>query len=255
MKKTALKMATAIITASLSTTLISCGKETDADKIADAQACLDKITSSSDATGIAQCKSLVEDISSTGAQAIRCYANFMREGFTNPSDIAAKLTDLDNGNTVDFMSAVTFTTEAAVEDNATNAKNTFQYCNESGGKGATIFSAFAYIPLAILETLNDGGGAGTPASCRTKPYNLADCITDDAARGASSIIVSNPGNKKGPMISALGQTVIATHRVSCANSETNSTLCTMLENAISNGGGTSNPSGVGQALLTDIATP
>lgn len=255
MKKTALKMATAIITASLSTTLISCGKETDADKIADAQACLDKITSSSDATGINACKSLVEDISTSSAQGIRCYANFMREGFTNPSDIAAKLSDLDSGNTVDFMSAVTFTTGSTVAEDATNAKNTFQYCNDSGGKGATIFSAFAYIPLAILETLYDGGAG--PASCGKPTYNLATCVAGDLARSATnqSIVTNNPGNKKGPMISALGQTVIATHRVSCANSETNSTLCTMLENAISNGGGTSNPSGVGQALLTDIATP
>lgn len=237
--------AKSLLTIGLGVSLISCGKATDLDKIADAQACLDKITSSSDSTGIAACKSKVSGLTSTGAQSILCSANFMREGFTNPSDIASKMANLNNGDTTALMSAITFTTGANVTEDALNAKNTFQYCRNSGGKGATILSAFAYIPMAIIEAGNDGAGT-SQAQCAKSggAYNLSNCVTAMAVDGNLS---------SASLKTAIGQVVIATYDVSCASSSANEDLCNMLSTAITNGGGGSNPQGVGDALLEDIA--
>ncbi|MFN7824465.1 MAG: hypothetical protein ACK5P6_03800, partial [Pseudobdellovibrionaceae bacterium] len=69
-------MKNAIALIALSSLLISgCGKETDADKIADAQACLDTATPAN----VSDCVDKVSGVSGKGAELIRCVAVYVKQ--------------------------------------------------------------------------------------------------------------------------------------------------------------------------------
>src|SRR4051812_40545203 len=78
----------------LSVILVSCGKK-DADKIGEAQLCLDKATPAT----AAECKVMVEGIEATGAYTIRCSANFISEGFTQAARFKQAFDAFDNNST------------------------------------------------------------------------------------------------------------------------------------------------------------
>lgn len=239
--KNQLRISKKTFAALLSTSILlaSCGKETDADKIADAQACLDKSTASNDAA-IQACMDKVSAITTAAAEGIRCSGNFMKEGFTDPATISNAFSQIESsGNGNNLMGLITFNEGGSLSADFTNGQNTFSYCYNSGGKGSTMIAAFAYMPIAIHYYLDIADGGGT--SCQS-PYNLQNCVTMNIA------LVPAQTELK----SIIGNIVIATHRVSCGSSATNQELCSSLQNAITSGGGASNPTGVGNEMITQI---
>src|SRR5262245_51594471 len=72
-----------------------CSKETDADKIADAQACLDTATAAEAATCVAK----VDGLESPAAYLIRCAGKFVKEGYNDSTKLAAAMSNTSGTDT------------------------------------------------------------------------------------------------------------------------------------------------------------
>lgn len=118
--------------------------EKDVDKIADAQACLDKASPQ----GADDCVSKVSGIDSQGADLIRCVGKFVREGFNDPSKISDALQAADGqGSDGDaslaMMAAFKFTSYGNTTANKEGANQAFEYCTAAKSKGLIFLSGLA----------------------------------------------------------------------------------------------------------------
>lgn len=249
--------------------IIGCGAK-DADKIGDAQICLDKATTASQAD---TCMSKVDGIETSSAYGIRCSAKFIAEGFGSPSRIVDVFSSLDGGGDVnDLMSLITFTAKGSITADTTSAADTFQYCYNSGGKGSTLLVSFSNIAMSLYNFIATIGGA--PGSCASTPsgspskYDFANClsatVTQCIATPGSAFCTSfddindttaSASAGAQSVQNAIGTTVITTHRLSCSSGTgANATLCSEFDRAISDAGGTSNPRRVAVELIQNLVS-
>lgn len=197
--------------------LIACGKETDADRIADAQSCLDKAT----ATNVSECVSKVEGINTKGANLIRCVGTFVKQNLGTPSALAQIFTALDNNGggggsgTVAVMNELSFKTNGGAVPNATDlsdANYAASICNESNSPGLGMLSTLTVTATSISNIA--GGGTIDDA-------DLADCVNN-----------CSPEQKE-----AIGSAVQLAYQSNCANGSSSlGDVCTQLDSVIQNNG-------------------
>lgn len=226
-----------IFALSACTALVSCGKK-DADKIGEAQLCLDKATQAT----AASCKTMVDGIEASGAYAIRCSANFIEEGFTQPARFKQAFDAFDNNstsNTEAFMSVMTFRSQGSMDANVTFANETFDYCNKTGSKGLMLLGTMASTSTTLAKVANSltsGTSGTTPTS--TDINNALNDLKNNPTSG------SNPAT-----ISAIGTVVASTYATSCqSGSGANQSICEQLDQALA-GVDTSDPAAVGAAVI------
>jgi hypothetical protein len=217
----------------MSLTLISCGKETDADKIADAQACLDKAT----AANASACVAKVEGINSKGANLIRCVGTFVKQNLGTPSALAQIFTALDdNGGggrnaTIGIMDAITFKTNSGSAIPNSQDLSDSQYaasiCNESNSPGLGMLST-----LTVTATTVSSIGLGS-----INNTTLENCATDDCSP---------------QQLAAIGSAVQLAYQSNCMNGGSSlGDVCTQLDSVIQNAGGSN--TAIADTLLRCLA--
>ncbi|MFP5520761.1 MAG: hypothetical protein ACLGGX_12725 [Bdellovibrionia bacterium] len=247
-----------LVLATLFIFVSACGQN-NADKIAEAQTCLDKARTTAQAE---VCFSKVDGVDTSAADGIRCSAKFVAEGFATSSRLVSVFDALDSGGVDALMSLLTFTAKGSIAADTDNATNTFEYCYNSGSKGSTLLMAFSNITMSMYYYI--ATNAGNAGVCPTNPipsgsinvYPFESCFSNIAVAGPAIAQLGNAGTVDPAAIqvqTAVGTTIIATHLLSCATgSQASQDLCSYFENAINAAGGTSNPRAVAIQFFTAL---
>lgn len=232
--------------------LTSCAQK-DSDKIGDAQACLDKAKTATQAN---TCIAKVEGIESASADGIRCAGKFIGEGFSDPQKYLTALNNLSGGGGVSgLMGALSFTSESEITADTDNAELTFGYCANSGGKGATLLAVFAYLNNAIYDFVSISGTAG---SCSASPtgggYDFLTCASQNgpsAGLRMTYLLDAATADAGAQSVqSALGAAILVTYNTSCSAGSITSEMCTTLSTAVT--GNTTNPRAIFTSFLTNL---
>lgn len=195
--------------------------ESDADKVGDAQFCLDNLADTSQ-TNVDACTASLSGIESKDAYMVRCSANFIIEGFADPNKFISAFDQLKSNTgtnpTTAMMSVLTFKSQPTPPQNQTFAQTTFDYCKASESAGAILISSFSNIATLIVTSASNAAALLTSGSI--SPTQMATALAE----------LNNSSD------STLGATAEAAYATSCANSEqSNAQLCETLEAAVSSG--------------------
>lgn len=238
---------------------------TDADKIAEAQNCLDKAT----AATVETCTAKVAGNTSPGAYNIRCAAKFISERFEDPSKYISALDSISTGtggsNMMNMMGLLMFSSKGDITQDSANMSTTFDYCYKANTKGALLLSSFGYMGASLYVFAN----SIVPGSCSSTPsgaastYTLGTCLNGlttsagggnlAAAQALLNLADANTTDSAASQVqSAIGTIVITTYTVSCSTSQANKELCTYFQTAITSAGGTSNPKNVAVSFIKTL---
>lgn len=239
--------------------VLGCGQEKDIDKIGAAQFCLDGLGSSPSVSEVNDCIDKVSGIETSGAYGIRCAGSFIKEGFADPKKYVNAFKQLDGNSTTGFMGLLTFTSAKTITTDTTNARDAFNSCLKSEGKGATMISAFGYVAMALYNFMFTNDATSCPNTRTASGYDLAGCITaftGNVANAASLAALGNAstGNAAASELqSSIGSVIISTYNISCTTGVgANKSLCDTFKTAITNGGGQNNPRGVAVQFILAI---
>jgi hypothetical protein len=219
-------------------TMAGCGP-TDADKISDAQSCLNMTSPA----GAPACVAMVAGIVSQDASLIRCSGAFIQEGFGDASKIASALTNIDNDPTstgsMAMMAVLAFQGSTDVNLNLTTAQSAQTECANSGSPGLIFLSGVALTAtqaVALFPGISDPTNV-TPADIQTGLTNLADNAADPATQAV------------------VGNAVLSMYDVSCQNGSSNTAgnYCEQFQSVIDQVG--SAPADIGKFLATCYITP
>jgi hypothetical protein len=217
------------------------GKETDADKIADAQSCLDTATAST----AEACLAKIEGMESPASYLIRCVAKFAKEGYTTPSKISAALAAQTGGSTgsTNMMAALTFTTEATTTLNKTSSQQTYGYCVKSGSEGLIFLSGLVQTATTVGALAADLGGILAGG---------IENMTGDELKTAMDSLKSNPEAQ-----AAVGSAVVGMYESSCtgSNNNANGDFCAQFGSVVASAGGVSNTDTIDQLIMNCYANP
>jgi hypothetical protein len=223
-------MKNAIALIALSSLLISgCGKETDADKIADAQACLDQATPSN----VSDCVDKVSGVSGKGAELIRCVAVYVKQEKTAADTIEDLFNAIQTpgGGSSALMTGMTplIFSKYSPTENKDDAADAADHCNASNSPGLAMLST-----LSLTATVITGGSGSAFAGS-----DLSDCAT-------------NPSVCTGPDKALIGTAANLAYQQNCSGgAESAGDLCTQLGAVI--GAGSSED--IGNRLLFCLNTP
>jgi hypothetical protein len=216
---------------------LSCSKRSDADKIQEAQSCLDSATQAT----WAECMTFVEGMESAASYNIRCVGKFIEQGFGSSTKLEQMMTAISGSSgtseSTGVMSALAFDASTDMALNNSNAEITLRYCSASESPGLIFLSSISQIATSIAFI------QGLTASQMNDPAQLLTAI------GA---LQGNPAAQ-----TAVGTAAIAAYNSNCTgqNASQNGDFCTQFGSAVSAAGGTSNPEDVGAIVLLCYATP
>jgi hypothetical protein len=209
--------------------LTNCGAK-EADKIGDAQACIDKSTK----TTVNTCLSKIEGLTSQQAYLLKCSAGFIEQGFDDPNKFITAIKQLSASNgggstMLGMMGVLAF-------DDKDKAAATLSNCQKSKAKGFIMFASMANIATTI------GSVSG----------NLANLITsiqaDPASAQQTMLNLVNTLNTDPTAVPAIGATAIVAYEANCAGTNSNTQMCSTFTNAINSSGNPTDPTAVGNAL-------
>ncbi len=251
--------------------LAACSKQTDNDKVGDAQLCLNSATTTAQ---VNTCLEKVDGVETQAAYGARCNGSFIREGFASPTKYANAFSGLQSGGstaTMDFMGYIMFASQSTIAANSTNATETFNYCYNSGAKGTTLIAAMGGVATTMYKYLNakDSGMCSGAASCASAPsvvggvntYNLTTCstcfFTTNVVANATAITnmfsPTTNDTDAAAFQASIGSIVVSTYSISCATSSSNQQLCSTMSTAITAAGGASNTRKVATKFICAIA--
>jgi hypothetical protein len=213
--------------------LSSCGPK-EADKVGEAQLCIDHAAQGA----AAACMDKIAGIESKGAYTLRCSAGFIDEGFTQPVRFKAAFDALSTNatsNTEAFLGVLAFSSKSTSALNKTFAGDTYTNCVKSGAKGMMLLGSMA----TTATTLSALAGSYVNG---TQPD--ATQIT-----GAITAALADPTAK-----AAIGAAVATTYTSTCqTGQQADVTLCTQLNTALV-GIDLANSTAVGNAILNYWST-
>ncbi len=234
-----MKSLTLILMFALTINLIGCGKETEADKIADAQSCLDVATTAT----VDECLTKIEGLQSEGAYLIRCAAAFIKEGYSSPTKLSTALSNLSSGSgsnsgaaTTAVIAALAFTSKSTPTDNATYALDTYNTCVKSNSNGLVLLSGLS-VTSTTLWALGLSGSSTPPTAAQLQTLMGTLANNSQAAE-------------------TVGNAAVSMYESNCASSNSApGSMCAQFQTAISSAGGSSNPTAVGTQLMTCYSDP
>lgn len=230
---------------------LGCGKETERDKIGDAQICLDKVTAA-DPDVADTCLAKVADVSSKAGDNIRCAGAFVKEGYTDVTTLIDTFSAVGSGvSSASFLTAVVFdgrnstnlNTAAGATTYYNQAKTASTYCASAGLKVGTLITTFAFLGNALINI-----GCQASAACGVTFFNFSSTSLGQIANLATYFTNNTAAMEQ--LYSDLGTLVINSYLISCSGKAVSEALCTSISTAVTEGGGTSNPAGVGKKLIT-----
>lgn len=235
---------------------VSCGGEKEADRLGDAQSCLDGLDGS-DAGAVRNCLDPIADLSGPGAESLRCTGGFLREGLASGHRIIQGFDRLgenpSSDKTLAMMEILSFTSQGGAAGDFRNARSTFDSCLASGAKGATLLASFSYFSMSLVNYFSFVGCATAPVPSGDYdfPYydlsSCADVLGNPAMIPAiAELVNSGTGDARAAETQAgIGAVLVAAARMSCPDGgAANKTLCEMMTEAISAAGGPSQPRAV-----------
>lgn len=156
------KLITPLISVSF---LLGCKSASDADKIAEAQRCLDSSTPS---TAMA-CVTSISSLTSSGAYLLKCGAQFIHQGFSDPATLAQAVGQMQSSNpgagtTAGAIDLFSFTTEGTAAENTTLANTTYSDCSKSKSSGMILFSFMSTTATAARQC-QAGGSMSSALTC------------------------------------------------------------------------------------------
>lgn len=211
------------------------GSNSDLEKIADAQACLDTATQST----AASCAAKVEGLTSPGAYLIRCVSLFVEDGLTSAERLTSAYEGLSSGGTgsdssLNFISYVAFISGANWTVRQATAANALNNCALSLSPGLTLLSSISSMATtigAVSGALNSDGSIN----------NVDGAIAAIAAGGPAAQ-------------SALGSAVITAYNSSCSSEDSGTgEFCSQFSSTIAAVG--TDPQAVGAFLSDCLSTP
>jgi len=214
--------------------LVACGGATDADKIAEAQNCLD-VALASEAEA---CVSKVDGIESEGAYLIRCAGKFVKEGFNDPDKLAGAMSSIagDTGasGSTAMMAALAFTAESTTALNSTSAQVALTYCTRANSKGLVLLSGLAQSATVLADL-----GADTN-------------LTGPELQTLMGTLQGNPAAQ-----AAVGTAVAAIYSSSCSGSSTTTgAYCEQFESVVATlPGGVTDTAALGQQIMICYNNP
>ena len=213
-------------------------QETDADKIGDAQLCIDQAT----AATVSSCLSKIEGIDTPAANVLRCSAGFIEEGFDQADRLISSLEELDAGGegSAGLMSLIAFKSKTGGPSNKAFAEATAEFCQKSGQKGLSLLGTLA-MSATTLAALVDGALSSIstidPADIRAE---ITDLLNAAAANDPTAL----------ETVSDIGAAVSATYQIACFGSNSSSDMCAEIVEAIDTNGVDINDSeALGQEIL------
>lgn len=227
--------------------LLACSEKT-ADKIGDAQHCLDEY-SQNGGGDLTTCEAKIAGIETPAAYGIRCAVGYIREGFTTQTFISAfnEIETVDATNVQSFLNILTFDAAGTsgssnLQANLDNSSTVYNYCLKSLGKGATVLATFTYLINALYDYECDRS-----SSCAV---NNATNFTNALANGYVLNTATEVNFRTG-----LGDVVDKTYQLSCTAGEANETLCNFLKRAINGAVPAGDKNEIGRKFLEVIASP
>jgi hypothetical protein len=228
-------------------------KESSADKVADAQECLDRYAR--EGGDLALCEAYVAGMTTPPAHGIRCASGFIKEGFSSAQtfiDAFSAISTVNATSVQNFLMLITFdsagnSTQGVVNANYANAQKVYGSCAASLAKGATMISTFSYLTNVLYKYECDN----LPAS-----GFMGSCVMDGTALAAAILVgATDPSGSTDSMKVDLGTIVVNTNTVSCSTGAANEKLCEFLSTAITNAGGPNNKALVGEEFLNVLQNP
>lgn len=213
-------------------------QETEADKIGDAQLCIDTATSAT----VSSCLSKIEGIDTPAANVLRCSAGFIEEGFDQADRLINSIEQLDAGGegSAGLMSLIAFKSKSGGALNKAFATATSQYCQKSGKKGMSLLGTLAMSATTLAALVDNALSSIStidPADIRTEITNLLN-----AAAGNDPDALQT--------VNDIGAAVSTTYQVACAGGSSTSDMCReMIEAIETNGVNINDPDAVGQEIL------
>ncbi|MCE3010840.1 MAG: hypothetical protein LW875_09530 [Proteobacteria bacterium] len=223
---------TIALTTLLSLLTLGCGKETDADKVADAQACLDGKAGATTLTDVSDCLSKIKGINGKGAELIRCVATYVKQGKSAEGTITSLFNALDNNpgtpnqDLMAGMSAISFSagSQTIAKSDAGAAAT---HCQASNSPGLSMLSTLTLTGTILLDG-TDGSGGGAIDST-----DVNTCISSCSAEQKALI----------------GSAAQSAYNQNCVDSkDAPGDLCTQLGAVV----GSNDPATVGNSLLICI---
>jgi hypothetical protein len=164
------------------------------DKVAQAQACLDRAT---DATSADECSAKVDGVTGPRAAIIRCSAIWIGQGFTTNStkflDAFRILKNNTSGATptVAMMSFLAFDAAAPLTANQVAAA-AVTHCTETGIESLIMFANMAKLATALKALAGVGAGTTpTPEQLRDQVGNLTDQEAGEVAKAVAETYCQN----------------------------------------------------------------
>lgn len=254
--------------------ITGCGSQKDADKVGDAQTCIDNLSLTATTAEINACAEKIDGMTTTGAEGIRCTVGFLREGFANGKRFLDAVHSIDSGtggsSTQNLMGLLSFSSAGAVAQDYENVSSTFNSCVASGGKGSTLLASFSFVTLGLMKYFVAKGSCADTRATSTDSsytyYDLGQCLTDTATYIAGDPMnrafilteLQSSSSSDNDAISAqagIGSVIVATYQLSCRGTNANNDLCELLSTAIDAAGGPTNPRGVAVQFVTQVMTP
>ncbi len=216
--------------------LVSCSsKNSELEKIADAQACLDSATQST----AASCAAKVEGLTSPGSYLIRCVSLFIEDGLTSAERLSSAYEGLSSGGTgsdssLNFISYVAFISGADWTARQATASRALNNCSLSLSPGLTLLSSIS----SMATTIGAISGSLNPDGSIT---NIDGAIAAIAAGGPAAQ-------------EALGSAALTAYNSSCTTPEEGTgDFCAQFSSTVASVG--TNPQAVGAFLSDCLATP
>lgn len=211
------------------------------DKIAQAQACLDAVPSSSPSQA-SNCLAYVDGDDSQQADIIRCSALLMSGGLTTQKMVNAYKAlsgTTGSGATVTNKEAVFISTLVLDNPSLTSGYTTAQqgdvYCQKTQVKGLMYISGLAVMGTMLAKVASDIGGAfSNPPTEAQVNAAISDCVS-----GSPTSSSCNP--------TTVGNVATTVANSYCSSANADQSVCTEVNSAIATSGG--NTAKIGNALL------
>ncbi len=223
--------------------LVACGKEKDADKVGNAQICLDKLASNSTPAEVDLCLAKAEGVETASAYGLRCAGSFMKEGFLNPNKIINAMTQLTGAatGTSNFMGLITFTSKANIASDTSNSSTAFDHCLRGEGKGSTLLASFGFMAMSLYKFMDSKSNISCADTPGATGYDFSTCLSGFAMNAPLAALDLINASSVDPATitiqTSMGAVIIATSNISCTGSSANTSLCTSITQAISDAGG------------------
>lgn len=228
--------------------IVGCAGQSDRDKLAEAQFCLDKSTTGT----AASCLEKIKGIDSPQAHTLICSAGFIDAGVVSPENLSKAINAIsndENGGSVTMLASLSFGVGKKVQADSANSS-----CAKSGSAGFALLGAMA----KAATSLTNLGGISLGSCQNTNSCSITE-ITQGIESNLSELLdVIENGNKpdltQDEAVDAaveIAGSIVDVYEATCGAVVINKDICSEIDQAASTAG----PGGSPIIIAEIIALP